>query len=184
MSSKTMQVLLREDIQHLGHCGDVVKVAAGYARNYLLPRRLAESASEENIRAIARRRERFAAERAARLAEHAAFHAALDGKAFEVTERCDPGGRLFGSVNAAKIAVLITEGGHPIEADRVRLAAPIKEAGDHSVVVHVFGELDATVTVTVHGDGLVDPADEPEEEDEPVSDERDFEVPEEAGQGF
>jgi len=56
--AKTMEVLLREDIENLGNCGDVVVVAAGYARNYLLPRRFAETASAESIKMIARRRTR------------------------------------------------------------------------------------------------------------------------------
>ncbi len=96
--SKTVEILLREDIEHLGNCGDVVRVAAGYARNYLFPHRLAQVANDENIKMIARRRDRYAALRAERLKEYEALAAGLADVSLHTVENADRDGRLYGSV--------------------------------------------------------------------------------------
>lgn len=146
---KTVQVLLRDNVKDLGKCGDVVKVAAGYARNYLLPQRIAVEASEENVRLMQRRRIRLDADEAARSAEIAARVAALEAVSLTTAQKADESGQLFGSVNAATIATLLTEAGHAVEEKAVRLGEPIKQVGSHTVAVHVHGEENANVTLEV-----------------------------------
>ena len=102
-----VELMLRENVRYLGKVGDVVTVAAGYARNYLIPNKLAVKATAENRRVLARKRERIDAEEAARNAELAARVAVLEGMVLETTERSDENGHLYGSVNAARVAELL-----------------------------------------------------------------------------
>lgn len=146
---KNMEVLLREHVKDLGRCGDVVRVAPGYARNYLLPRRLAVPATEDNRRQIARRAVRMAAEDAARAEEVAVAVAALSRLTVRTVEKADEHGHLYGSVSAAKVAELCRAAGASIDEKRVRLEAPIKTVGEHTVHVHVHGEDHAEITVVV-----------------------------------
>ena len=146
---KNIEVLLREDVRDLGRVGDVVKVAAGYARNYLLPSQKAVAASADLVKAMAKRRAAIEAEEAARRAEFEGVLEALGNLTVSTTEKADEKGHLFGSVNAATIAVLLREAGHAIEEAQVRLEQPIKTTGTHLVPVHVHAELAAEVTVEV-----------------------------------
>ncbi len=146
---KTVEILLRENLGRLGRCGDVVRVAAGYARNYLLPRRLATEANEENKRIMLRRRVRLDAEEAARSAEIEAKVKVLSRAQISTVQKADESGRLYGSVNAALIAELLCELGHQVAERDVRLEAPIKSTGAHAVRVHVHGEYFAEVQLQV-----------------------------------
>ena len=146
---KRVEVLLRDNVPNLGRCGDVVAVAAGYARNYLLPRRMAVSATPENVKMMQRRKVRLDAEEAALMADIEARINALTALELSTSERADDQGHLFGSVNAATIAKLITDKGFETDEKHVRLETPIKEVGEHEVVVHVHGEHTATVKVEV-----------------------------------
>ncbi|MHC4261332.1 MAG: 50S ribosomal protein L9 [Planctomycetota bacterium] len=146
---KNVQVLLRERVANLGEVGDVVKVAAGYARNYLLPRGFAISATPDNIRAMERRRARLDAEEAERAAKIEAAVNEMGGLRVEITQRADETGTLYGSVNATMVSELLGATGHPISERRIRLEAPIKTVGEHEVEVHVHGDRNAAVTVVV-----------------------------------
>ena len=137
---KNVKVLLRENVTDLGLIGDVVTVAPGYARNYLLPHRIAVDATEENIKMMARRRERYEAEIQAREAEISSQIETLGKLMLEVTEKADDTGTLYGSVGAATIARLLGEAGHPLEEKNVRLDEPIKSVGTHEVPIHIHGE--------------------------------------------
>ena len=148
-----VELMLRENVRYLGKVGDVVTVAAGYARNYLIPNRLAVKATSENQRVLARKRERLDAEEAARNAELAARVAVLEGVVLETTERSDENGHLYGSVNAARVAELLNERDFEISDDNIRMARAIKESGTHEVELHLFGETSVTVTIEVTGDG-------------------------------
>lgn len=147
-----VEVLLRENVQDLGRCGDVVQVAPGFARNYLLPRKLAIEASEDNKRAMARRRVRLDAEEARRTEETRVRVEALAGVVVKTSGRADEGGHLYGSVNAAKIAELLHAAGHAVAERDVRLEAPLKTAGRHTVKVHVHGEAFAEIRVEVEAE--------------------------------
>ncbi|SRR5258705_7385709 len=147
-----VEVLLRENMKNLGRCGDVVSVAPGYARNYLLPRKLAIQASDDNKKAMLRRRTRLDAEEAARAKETLARVEALAGVALRTSGRADEGGHLYGSVNAAQIVALLVAAGHAVVEKDVRLEAPLKTVGVHVVRVHVHGESFAEVKVEVVAD--------------------------------
>ena len=144
-----MQILLRENVKDLGLIGDVVSVAPGYARNYLLPRKLAVSATKENIQAMERRRARWEAEEAAREADIQTKIEALGRVKLQTTEKADDTGSLYGSVGVATIARLLTEAGFPTEEKSVRLDEAIKSVGTHEVPVHIHGEHYAGIQVVV-----------------------------------
>ena len=146
---KRVQVLLRDHVDNLGRCGDVVQVAAGYARNYLLPNRMAVPATEENVKMMQRRKARLDAEEAAMMADIQKRIDALSAVTVSTSGKADENGHLFGSVNAAAVAKLLEEKGFGIEEKDVRLGAPIKAVGTHEVPVHVHADLVATVKVEV-----------------------------------
>lgn len=146
---KRVQVLLRDNVEDLGRCGDVVHVAAGFARNYLLPRRIAVPASAENVKMMKRRRAQLDAEEAALLADIRARIDALSGITLQTAEKCDENGHLFGSVSAATIARLLGEKGFTTDERHVRLDQPIKTVGRHEVAVHVHAEHSAVIAVEV-----------------------------------
>ncbi|MDG1500179.1 MAG: 50S ribosomal protein L9 [Planctomycetota bacterium] len=174
--SKTVTLLLREDIENLGNCGDVVTVAAGYARNYLLPRHYAEAASAENVKMIARRRERFDAARAERMKEFEVKKNALEGVSLTTIERADQDGHLYGSVNAAAIVKLLAEAGHTVEERNVLLDGPIKSVGATEVVIRIYADMRVTLPLTVDPEGGY-PEPEPEPE-APAEREERIEMPE------
>ena len=146
---KRVQVLLRDHVENLGRCGDVVHVAAGFARNYLLPNRMAVPATEENVKMMQRRKARLDAEEAAMMADIQKRIDALSAVTVTTSGKADENGHLFGSVNASAVAKLLAEKGFGIEEKDVRLGAPIKAVGTHEVPVHVHGEHTATVQVEV-----------------------------------
>jgi large subunit ribosomal protein L9 len=149
---KNVEVLLRENIKTLGKCGDVVRVKPGFARNYLMPRKLAVEANEDNKRAMARRRKVLDAEEAKRDAEVEARVATLAGVALKSTVRADEHGHLYGSVNAASIVALLAAAGHSFEERAVRLENPIKEVGTYTVRIHVHGDRFAEVQLVVEAE--------------------------------
>jgi len=150
---KFMEVLLRENIDPLGRCGDVVRVKAGYARNYLLPERLAIFATDDNKKAMARRRLRLDAEEAEHQAEIETRVLVLATVKLETTVRADENGRLYGSVNAAQIVELLSAQGKQVEEKDVRIDVPIKFVGTHELRLHVHGERHAKVTIDVLPEG-------------------------------
>ncbi len=145
-----MKVVLREDVDHLGLKGDVLEVADGYARNFLVPRGLAMRASKGSVaQAASMRRNRDARERRDREAAEAVA-AQLRGQRVEVKARAGEGGRLFGSVTAADVADAV-QSQLRVEVDRrrVELDEPLKELGDVDVVIRLHAGVDASVTVAV-----------------------------------
>lgn len=151
---KQMEVLLREHVENLGYCGDVVRVAPGYARNYLMPRKLATAATEENKKQIARRAARLRAEQEARLGEIKTAVEALSRLVVNTTQKADEGGNLYGSVNAAAVAELCASAGTTsIQEKDVRLDdGPLKSTGEHRVRIHIHGDHYAVITVRVEAE--------------------------------
>jgi len=146
---KNLEVLLRDDIDTLGKCGDVVRVRTGYARNYLFPYGKAVVATPENTRLMQRRRVRLDAEAAVRNAELDQFVAALAGISITTSGKADEKGHLFGSVSAGQIVALLDAQGFKIEEKHVRLDAPIRQVGDHKVTIHVHGQRETAITLVV-----------------------------------
>ena len=147
-----VEVLLRENVGNLGRCGDVVQVAPGYARNYLLPRKLAIQATEDNKRAMLRRRSRLDADDARRAKETLARVETLMGVVLKTSGRADESGHLFGSVNAGRISELLASAGHAVAEEDVRLDAPLKAVGIHSVRIHVHGDTFAEIRIQVEAE--------------------------------
>ena len=144
-----VEVLLRENLKNLGKCGEVVRVAPGYARNYLLPRKLATQATGENIKAMSKRRVKLDAEEAQKTAEIVAKVQALSAVALVTKMKADESGHLYGSLNPALVVQLLAAQGWPFEEKAVKLDAPIKTVGIHKVKIHVHAEHDAEVSITI-----------------------------------
>jgi large subunit ribosomal protein L9 len=144
-----MEVILREDVPHLGNIGDIVRVKAGYARNYLLPRGLAVVADRRNVGALEHQR-RVAADRRERVLR-AAQSVAQKIAALRVTIKARAGeeGKLFGSVTNMDIEKALAEQGITVERRQIRLDEPIKRLGEHKVPIHLGVGVDTELTVDV-----------------------------------
>jgi large subunit ribosomal protein L9 len=148
------QAILLQDVEPLGERGSVVDVSAGYLRNYLIPRKLAEPATAGSIQAAQRRQE--AAEKAQQEAEQRAQeNAALLGRTvLTIAQQAGPDGRLFGSVTPQEIVDAIKEArGLRVDRRKVHLDEPIRNTGTYMVVVEVADGVTATVkTIVVSAD--------------------------------
>jgi len=145
-----MEVLLKTDIEKLGRMGDVVDVAPGYARNYLLPKRLAVPVTPENLRQVERSRDARARREAEELERVRREVEMLDGFLCFVTARATEAGHLFGSVGAQQIADhLVASGFEGVRASAINLPRPIEHVGDYEVEVMLHPEARANITVRV-----------------------------------
>ncbi len=166
-----MKVILCEDVPNLGEMGTTVKVAPGYARNYLLPRRLAvpaESASAKQIEhelSIIRKREDK------RRVEQGKYAKELEKVTVELKARAGEQDRLFGSITTTMIAEKLKELGHEIDRRKIHLDEPIKALGIYSVPVRLMSGVDAHVKVWVTA--IEEPKPEVLEEEESISSFRD-----------
>ena len=145
-----MKVVLNADVGTLGHKGDIVEVAPGYARNYLLPRNLALSASKGAVKqAETMRRSRTERERRERaLAD--AMAGRIVGAALRIPARAGEDGQLFGSVTNADIAEALTRAlGEEIDRRKINLPAPIRSLGTHDYSVHISSDVTAAGTIEV-----------------------------------
>jgi large subunit ribosomal protein L9 len=149
-----MQVILLEDVDKVGLRGEVVDVARGYARNYLLPRRLAETATPGALKDLARRDEVRARQEARTHEEARDIAARLEQTALRFDVKAGPTGSLFGSVTATDVADRLWAE-HKIRIDRrkVELGESIKRVGRHEVPVEVFTDVDATLRLEVVPEG-------------------------------
>ena len=145
-----IEVLLREHVEYLGKCGDVVKVKSGYARNFLYPNKLATEATAENKKLMSRKRGRLDKAEAVLNAEIDARVGALQGLELTCTMKADENGHLFGSVSSSTVVELLRGQGRTHAEKDVRLETPIKALGVHPVKVHVHGERFAEITVHVN----------------------------------
>ncbi|HYE76294.1 MAG TPA: 50S ribosomal protein L9 [Blastocatellia bacterium] len=148
-----MEVLLREDVDNLGARGDVVKVRAGYGRNYLLPQGLAVQATPSNVKQIEMQRK-------ALLKKAAAEKSSAEGQAALIKEitltfdrKVGEHGILFGSVTSMDIAEALAAKGYEIDRKRINLADTIKEVGEYEVPVKLHREVTATIKVVVRKEG-------------------------------
>ena len=144
-----MKVILTREVDHLGLAGDVVEVANGYGRNFLLPRGmaiLATTGAMKQAEGLLRSRK---AQEAKTLAGAEAAKTALESRALRILARVDERGGLYGSVNVAEIYRVLKERGHAVERKRIVLRSPIKEIGSYEVEVRVHPQVTATVTVEV-----------------------------------
>lgn len=148
-----MEVILREEIDNLGIRGDVVKVAPGYARNYLIPRKLAVLATSANKKIVAQEREAWL-RREAVLKVQAEELAALLGKVtLSFEQKAGDTDQLFGSVTSKDIADALQQAGFTIDRKKILLAQPIKHLGEHTVGVKLHREVTVQVPVKVLREG-------------------------------
>jgi large subunit ribosomal protein L9 len=145
----SMEVILREDVPHLGHIGDIVKVRPGYARNYLLPRGLATVADKRNLRVLEHEKRIVAEKRKRAVTAADSLAKKLNAVRLVVTARAGDEGRLFGSVTNIDIERKLAELGHAIERRRIRLDEPIKSLGEHRVAIALAAGVQTEVTVVV-----------------------------------
>jgi len=144
-----MELILREDVPHLGHIGDIVKVKPGYARNYLLPRGLAVAADKRNVKRLEHER-RVVGEKRERVVKAAQSEAEkLSAVRVTVTARAGEEGKLFGSVTNMDLEKALADRGVSVERRRIKLGEPIKTLGEHKVSVHLGAGVNAEITVIV-----------------------------------
>ena len=144
-----MEVILREDVPHLGTIGDIVKVRPGYARNYLLPRGLAAVADKRNLRALEHERRLVDEKRRRALSAAQTLATQLAAARIVINARAGEEGKLFGSVTNIDIERALAEQGLAVERRRIRLEEPIKTLGEHKVTVTLTGGVPCELTVTV-----------------------------------
>jgi len=147
-----MEVILREDVSNLGHRGDVVKVADGYARNYLLPRKLAKQATDANRAEIEQMKAAAVRRSAKEKAEAEQLVTQLNTVALVFERKVGEGDHLFGSVTSADIAQELAAKGYNIDRRKVQLDEPLKSTGEFHVPVKLHREVTAHISVTVKGE--------------------------------
>jgi large subunit ribosomal protein L9 len=144
-----MEVILREDIHNLGSRGQVVKVAAGYARNFLIPKKLAVTASESNKKIIEQERQAHLRKEAKMQGEAQELSKLMTGVSVEIRQKAGENDQLFGSVTAKDIADALEAKGFTIDRRKIQLEDPIKQLGEFKVPVRLHKEVVAEVTVVV-----------------------------------
>ena len=144
-----MEVILREHIDNLGRRGEVVKVANGYARNFLLPRKMALAVTDANKRQIEREREAAEARDLEEKSQAEAFGQRLSQTEVEIARRVGENNTLYGSVTSADIAQALVAKGFEIDKRKIHLPEALKALGEVTVSIKVHREVTAPVKVTV-----------------------------------
>jgi large subunit ribosomal protein L9 len=145
-----MKVILQKPVDKLGVPGDVVDVADGYARNYLIPRGMAMTASKGAVRHASRLKDAHDKRVGQALTEARATAEQLGGSSLRISSRAGEDGRLFGSVTVADVAEAIERAtGVTIDRKRIHLLEPIRSVGTHDVTIHLHPEVNASVSVEV-----------------------------------
>ncbi|MEN3365018.1 MAG: large subunit ribosomal protein [Burkholderiales bacterium] len=147
-----MQVILLEKVVNLGNLGEVVRVKDGYARNFLIPQRMARRATAAAVAEFEAKRAELEKAAAAKLGAAQAQGEKLNGMTVQVSQKAGVDGRLFGSVTNADIAAALTNQGFPVEKANVRMPqGPLKTTGEHPVSVSLHTDVVVDVTVAVVG---------------------------------
>jgi len=144
-----VQVILNEDLPNLGKIGDVVKVRAGYARNYLLPRKLAVEADQKNLRAFEHQRRIAARRRELKHNDALSLKARIEALALTLSARAGEEGKLFGSITNIDLERALRENGLDIERRKIHLPEPIKQLGEFIVPIKLDSEVEASLKITV-----------------------------------
>jgi large subunit ribosomal protein L9 len=144
-----MEVILREDIDKLGARGQVVKVSPGFARNFLLPRKMAVAATEANKKIVEQERQAHLRKEAKAASEAAELGKMMSGVTVVIRQKAGEHDQLFGSVTAQDIADALAKAGYTIERKKIQLDEPIKQIGEHKVPLRLHREVTAEITVRV-----------------------------------
>jgi large subunit ribosomal protein L9 len=144
-----MEIILREDVDKLGHRGQVVKVAPGYARNFLLPKRLAVAATEANKKIVEQERQAHLRREAKAQGDAQDLAKLLGAVELTIAQKAGENDQLFGSVTTADLAAAFEKQGYSIERKKILLEEPIKTLGDYKVAVRLHREVSIDVPVHV-----------------------------------
>jgi large subunit ribosomal protein L9 len=144
-----MQIILRDDVAALGNAGDVVKVKAGYARNYLIPQGLAVFADSRNVKQLEHERRVAHAKQAKAKGDAQARAQKILAESLTFHREAGEEGKLFGSVTSQDIAAALDEKGLTVDRRRIRLQEPIKVVGDYAVPIRLHAEVEIDVAVSV-----------------------------------
>jgi large subunit ribosomal protein L9 len=144
-----MQIILQEDVEKLGNRGEVVEVAEGYARNFLLPRKLALAATPGNMKRLERMRVMFAKREATEKGDAQKLAELLNGVALTLARKAGDSDQLFGSVTTGDISEALAAQGFTIDRRKIQLAEPIKLTGDYQVPVKLHRDIVASVKLSV-----------------------------------
>ena len=150
--SKNTEVVLRAEVENLGHAGDVVEVAPGYARNYLLPQRLAYVATGANKRRIEQERRRYEQELGEERVKAEEVATTMSGLVLEFQMMAGDEDQLYGSVSTADIAERLVERGFAAARGHVRLDDPIKTLGEYEVPIRLHPDVSVPIRVRVTRD--------------------------------
>lgn len=148
-----MQIILLEKVVNVGNLGDVVKVKDGYARNFLIPQRMARRATTSAIAEFEVKRAELEKAAAAKLGASQAQGEKLSGMTISIAQKAGVDGRLFGSVTNFDIAEALTKQGFAVEKAQVRMPnGPLKTTGDHAVAVALHTDVVVDITIAVVGE--------------------------------
>lgn len=151
-----MQIILLEKVANVGNLGDVVKVKAGFARNFLIPKGMAKRATPENLELLQAKRAELEKAAAEKLAAAHALGEKLEGTAVQIVQKAGVDGRLFGSVGNVDIVAALAAQGIAIQKAQVRMpAGPLKTVGDHPVTIALHTDVVTHITVSVLADTVV-----------------------------
>src|SRR6516162_5317063 len=144
-----MEVILKEDVPKLGHRGDVIKVAEGYGRNYLLPRKLAIEATQANKAVIEQMKQAAVRRSAVEKADSEALAKQLEGVSLVFQRKAGEKDHLFGSVTSSDIAEALEHKGFNIDRRKIQLSEPFKSLGNFEVPIRLHRDVTSSIKVTV-----------------------------------
>lgn len=144
-----VELLLAEDVKPLGTRGDIVRVKAGYARNYLLPHGYATVATEENKQRVEEHREKLVQYEAKRLQDTRKLADTVSRYSVTIEANANPEGHLYGSIVANDISKDLVKAGYPVQPEHVQLEGPLKELGMYTVKLQLHPEVSSEVKVWV-----------------------------------
>jgi len=146
---KILELILREDVAHLGRRGDVVQVKSGYARNYLLPQKLAVPLTEGNRKAVEQQKASALRHEASEKSQVEQLAAMLASLTLTITRKAGETGALFGSVTSLDVGEALQQQGYEIDRRKILLEEPLKQLGEYQVPLRLHREVTASITVQV-----------------------------------
>ena len=144
-----VKLILLQDVEFLGLAGEEVSVSAGYARNFLIPRKLADKATQGALRVLAANKEKIEAKRQMEFAQAKELAAKIAEVEISIAVQASDDNRLFGSINARNIADKLDENGLAVDYQRILLEAPIKELGKYEIPVKLHADVTTNVKIWV-----------------------------------
>jgi large subunit ribosomal protein L9 len=145
----SIEVILKEHVEHLGQRGEIVRVASGYARNYLFPRQLALAVTSENRKQIERERVKAEAREAEEVKAARALAATIEGLEISIARRVGENETLYGSVTTADLAEALAARDVTVDRRKIQLADPLKALGEHVVPLKLHRDVTAQLKVTI-----------------------------------